>query len=82
MQSIKPLVLILASGFGFFAALDAGALVILLLAKVCQNAGFRTAAFETLQRAIQGFIFLYVDLRHFIPSLQDTKRAKRTITLA
>ena len=75
-KSIEALILVFASGFRFFATLDAGALVILLLTEIGQNTGFCTTAFKTLQRAIQGFIFLHVNLRHFIPSLQTPSERK------
>ena len=69
-KSIVALVLVLAGGLGFLTALDAGALVVLLLAKVGQNAGLCAAALESLQRVIQRLVFLDVDFRHVFPSLQ------------
>ena len=51
-KSIEPLILVLACSFRFFAALDARALIIFLLAKISQNTGFCTAAFETLKCAV------------------------------
>ena len=77
MVLIIALVFILACGFGFLTAFHAGALVILLLPKVSQNAGLCTAAFETLQGIVQRLILFYVDFRHFI-SLPPT-RQKQTI---
>ena len=76
-QSIEALILIFACCFRFFAPLDAGALIILLFTEISQNTGFRAATFETLQSAIQGFIFLHVNLRHLFPSLQITNRGSR-----
>lgn len=70
MSSIVTLVLVLASGLGFLTALDAGALVVLLLSEVGQNAGLRAAALESLQSVIQRLVFLDVDFRHVFPSLQ------------
>ena len=71
MRLLVALVFILAGGFGFLTPLDAGALIILLLAQVGENAGLGTAAFETLQSIVQSFIFLHVDLRHEFPSPQN-----------
>ena len=70
MSSIVTLVLVLASGLGFLTALDAGALVVLLLSEVGQNAGLRAAALESLQSVVQRLVFLDVDFRHVFPSLQ------------
>ena len=70
MSSIVTLVLVLASGLGFLTALDAGALVVLLLSEVGQNAGLRAAALESLQSVVQRLILLDVDFRHVFPSLQ------------
>ncbi len=70
MSSIETLVFVLASGLGFLAALDAGALVVLLLSEVGQNAGLRAAALESLQSVVQRLVFLDVDFRHVFPSLQ------------
>lgn len=49
---VVTLILVLACCFGFFTALHAGALVILFLAKVSQNTGLCTAAFESLQSVV------------------------------
>jgi hypothetical protein len=68
---IITLIFILAGGFGFLTPLNAGALIILLLAQVGEDAGLGTAAFETLQSIVQSFIFLYIDLRHKFPSPQN-----------
>ena len=70
MSLIETLILVLASGLGFLAALDAGALVVLLLSEVGQNAGLRAAALESLQSVVQRLVFLDVDFRHVFPSLQ------------
>ena len=66
--------LVLASGLAFLAALDAGTLVVLLLAKIGQHAGLGTAALEALERVVQRLVFLDVDFRHCIPSLQNVRR--------
>ncbi len=79
---IITFVLVFACGFGFLAALNAGALVILLLAKIRENAGLCTAAFETLQCAVQGFVFLDVNFRHLYPSLHCAIALKGPIYLA
>jgi hypothetical protein len=61
---IVPLVAVLASSLRLLAALDTGALVMLSAADLSQNAGLGTAALETLERAVQRFIFLDMDFRH------------------
>ena len=70
---IVTLVFIFACGFGFLAALHAGALVVFFLAQVGQNAGFRATALEAFQRIIQRLILFYIDLRHLFPSLRHVK---------
>ena len=62
--SIVALIFILARCFRFLAAFYAGALVILLLAQVGQDAGLRAAAFESLQRIVQRLVLLHVNFRH------------------
>ena len=69
--TVRTLVFILASSLGLFTPLHARALVILLLAQVGEDAGLGTAALKTLQRIIQSFIFLHIDLRHEFPSPQN-----------
>ena len=69
-KSIVTLVFILACGLGLLAALHAGALVILLLSQVSQNAGLCTAALESLKSVVQRFVFLDINFRHLFPSLQ------------
>ena len=69
-SSIVTLVLVLAGGLGFLAALDAGALVVLLLTEIGQNAGLCAAALESLQSIVQRLVLLDVDFRHVFPSLQ------------
>ena len=64
--SIISLVLILASCLGLLAALDAGALVVLLLPQVAQDAGLGAAALEALESCIQRLILLDMDFRHSI----------------
>ena len=78
-RSIEPLVLVLASGLRLLAALHAGALVVLSLTDLGDDAGLGAAALETLQSAVDGLAILHVDLRHlyFPPSevsgsIQDT----------
>ena len=72
--SVVTLILVLACCLALFAALDAGALVVLLLAEIGQHAGLGTAALEALERVIQRLVFLDVDFRHCIPSLQNVRR--------
>jgi ABC-type branched-subunit amino acid transport system permease subunit len=69
-ESVVTLIFVLAGGLGFLTALDAGALVVLLLSEVGQNAGLRAAALESLQSVVQRLVFLDVDFRHVFPSLQ------------
>ena len=64
------LMLVLASGLRFLAALDAGALVVLLAAQIVHDAGLRAAALKTFQRIVERFVLLHMDLRHSFPSLQ------------
>ena len=47
-SSIEALILVFTCGLALFATLYGGALVILLLAEVCQDAGLCTAALKTL----------------------------------
>ena len=68
LQSIVALVL--PGSLGLLAALDAGALIVLLLPQIGQNAGLRAAALESLQSIVQRLILLDVDFRHVFPSLQ------------
>ena len=70
MLSVITLILIFTRSFGFFTTLYAGALVILFLTEIRQNAGLCTTAFKTLKSAVQRFILFYVDFRHLFPSLQ------------
>ena len=63
---VVALVLVLAGSLGLLAALDAGALVVLLLTEVSQNAGLGAGTLETLQSGIQRFVFLDMNFRHFI----------------
>ena len=74
--------LVLASGLRLLAALDAGAFIMLSLADLGNDASLGAAALKTLQSAVDGFVFSYMDLRHlyFPPSevsgsIQDTLRA-------
>lgn len=67
---VVALILVLACGFRFLAALDAGALIVLLLPQIGQDAGLGAATLESLERIVQRLILFDVDFRHFIPSLQ------------
>ena len=87
-QRLVITLLVLASGLRLLAPLHAGTLVVLSFPDLGQDAGLGAAALETLQRAVDGFIFLHMDLRHlyFPPSevsgyLQDTLRAIKNIWL-
>ena len=70
MGLIIALILVLAGRLGFLAALHAGALVVLLLPQIGQDAGLGAAALESLKSVIQRLVLLDMDFRHFIPSLQ------------
>ena len=73
--SIITLVLVLAGGLALLAALDAGALIELLLTQIGQNAGLCAAALETLQRVIQRLVLFDVDFRHlFFPPSEYARR--------
>ena len=66
--------LVLAGGLRLLAPLHAGALVVLPLPDLGQNAGLGAAALETLQCAVDGLVFLDVDLRHlYFPSLRGIR---------
>ena len=67
---VKTLIFVFAGSLGFLAALDAGALVVLLLSEVGQNTGLGAAALESLQSIVQRLVLLDVDFRHVFPSLQ------------
>ena len=74
--------LVFAGGFGLLAPLHTGTFIMLSLPNLSQNAGLRTAALKTLQRTVDGFVFLHMNLRHlyFPPSeasgsIQDALRA-------
>ena len=78
---IKTL-LVLASCLRLLATLDAGAFIVLSLTNLCDDASLSTAALETLQCAVDGFVFSHMNFRHlyFPPSavsgsIQDTLRA-------
>ena len=61
---------ILAGGLGLFAALDAGALVMLTLTHLSQHTGLGAAALKAFQSALQRLVFSHTDFRHlyFPPS--------------
>ena len=63
---IITLILVLTSSLRLLAALYAGALVVLLLAEIREDASLCTAALESLQSIVQRLVFLYMDFRHFI----------------
>ena len=69
---------VLTGGFALLAALHAGALIVLLLAEIGQNAGLSAAALEALESVVQRLVLLDVDFRrHCIPSLQNVLRRCR-----
>ena len=67
---VETLILVLASSLGLLATLHAGALIMLTLADLCDDAGLGAAALETLQSAVDGLALFDMDLRHlyFPPS--------------
>jgi len=69
MLLVISLVLVLASCFALLAALYAGALVVFLFSKVCQDACLCAAALKSLKSIIQRFVFLDIDFRHLFHSL-------------
>ena len=80
--SLIETLLVLASSLRLLATLHAGALIMLSLANLGNNASLGAATLETLQSAIDGLAVLNMDLRHlyFPPSevsgyIQDTLRA-------
>ena len=70
----------LRAASALLAALDAGALVVLLLTQVSQNTGLGAAALKSLKSVVQRLVFLDMDFRHSIslPPLTpfDALRAK------
>ena len=54
----------LSGSFRLFAALYAGALVILLLSEIRKNARLGAVALKSLQSTVQRFVFLDMDFRH------------------
>jgi len=68
--SVVTLILVLAGCLGLLAALDAGALIVLLLSQIGQNTGLCAAALKSLKSIVQRFVFLDIDFRHVFPSLQ------------
>lgn len=69
-RSVVTLVFVLAGCLRLFAALYAGALIVLLLSQIGKNAGLCAAALKSFQSVIQRLVFLDVDFRHVFPSLQ------------
>ena len=61
---LVELLLVLASGLGLLAALDAGALVMLTLTDLGEDTGLGAAALKTLQGAIQRLVLSNMDFRH------------------
>ena len=77
MELVVTLVLVLAGSLGLLAALDAGALVILLAAQVVHDAVLGAAAFEPFERIVERLVLLNMDFRHlfFPPSEYASKYA-------
>ena len=69
MRLVISLVLILACSLALLTTLNAGALVVLLLSQVCQNAGLCTTALKSFKSIVQRLVFLDIDFRHLFHSL-------------
>ena len=80
-QLIEALILVLARCFGFLTALDTGALVVLLLSQVGQNAGLCAASLKSFKSVVQRLVFLDVNFRHLFPSLQTRHAALKGPTI-
>ena len=63
---LVELLTVLASGLRLLAALHAGALIVLTLTDLSQNARLGAATLKALQGALQRLIFTNTDFRHFI----------------
>ena len=66
---IVTLILVLACCLALLAALDAGALVVLLLSQISQYTGLGTAALKSFKSIVQRFVLLDIDFRHLFHSL-------------
>ena len=66
---VITLILVLACCFALLAALDAGALVVLLLSQISQYTGLGTAALKSFKSIVQRFVLLDIDFRHLFHSL-------------
>jgi hypothetical protein len=62
----EALVFILSRRLGLFAAFDAGALIVFLLAEIRQNASLGAIALKSFQGTIQGLIILDMNFRHHL----------------
>ena len=67
---IEALILVFTCSFGLFTTLDAGALIVLFLSQISQNAGLCTASLKSFKSVVQRLVFLDVNFRHLFPSLQ------------
>ena len=73
-QLIVALVAVLAGSLGLLAALDTGALIALAATHLSNDTGLSAASLEALERAVERFAFLDVDLGHlYFPSLRYTR---------
>jgi hypothetical protein len=55
---------ILPSSLGLFAALHAGALIILFAAEIIHDTGLGAAALKAFERIVERFVLLDMDFRH------------------
>ena len=66
---VVTLVLVLACCFALFAALYAGALIVLSLSEVSEDACLSGVALKSLKSAVERLVLFYVDFRHLFHSL-------------
>ena len=69
LRLVISLVLVLACCFALFAALYAGALIVLSLSEVSEDACLSGVALKSLKSAVERLILFYVDFRHLFHSL-------------
>ena len=74
MILVIALIAVLTGSLALLAALDTGALIALSLADLRHDTGLGAASLEALERAVERFAFLDVDLGHLcFPSLRCTR---------
>ena len=74
MILVIALIAVLTGSLALLAALDTGALIALSLADLRHDTGLGAASLKALERAVERFAFLDVDLGHLcFPSLRYTR---------